>query len=75
MSDNETMDMSGVPTAAYTRIYFCVGPDCNLPHVVLFDDNDKPIAQFVPMGDGFLNDMIEATENSARLIASRKRPS
>jgi hypothetical protein len=40
-------DGTEVPQAHSVRIYYCSGPDCDRPHVFLFDENDEPIAQFV----------------------------
>lgn len=36
----------GMPSAAYTKWCLCSDPKCG-PHLVLFDENDKPIAQAV----------------------------
>lgn len=56
-------DMTNVPQARSVKVFFCVGPECKRPHVILFDDSKKPIAQFVVPdrrsdGTGFVNDFL-----------------
>jgi len=54
-----------VPRADRVRIAWCGGPDCDRPHVVLFDRDGKPIAQFVvpdrrPDGGSFVEELATA---------------
>ncbi len=46
---NEILDISdfpdAIPQARYFRVYKC--PTCPNAHIVLFDENDNPFAQFV----------------------------
>jgi hypothetical protein len=40
-------ELAGVPQAYRVDWFYCENPKCRRPHVVLFDANDKPFAQFV----------------------------
>ncbi len=67
-------DMRGVPSAASVRVMWCHDPEglCRRPHVLLLDEADKPIAQFVmpdphPDGSGFFHDLSNAVYRSAML--------
>ena len=51
-------------------VLFCDNPECHRPHVVLFNEHDKPFAQFVvpdthPDGGGFIKDLKDALYQSA----------
>jgi hypothetical protein len=63
------IDVGRLPQAHAVRIYFCEGPECCRPHVVLFDERDRAIAQFVlpdprPDGTSWLGDLVNAAMES-----------
>lgn len=47
MSEKDRSDpISDAPRASWIQICWCTDPNCRTPHVVLFDDDDMPIASF-----------------------------
>ena len=47
------------PQARYVQVLFCGNPECNHPHVVLFDADHKPMATFLP-SEGFTDNLKES---------------
>lgn len=65
MTDEELADrINRAPHAHWVHVYYCDGPECNRPHVVLFDHDDMPMAQFV-VPDGFMKRLQDALYRSA----------
>lgn len=65
-------NINDAPAATMVRSFFCDNPKCHRVHVVLFDDEDEPFAQFVmpdarPDGSGFFDDLKKAVYKSAML--------
>jgi hypothetical protein len=63
------LDMRHAPQAHSVRIMFCVGQECQRPHVVLFNEDEEVIASFVlpdprPDGTSFAGDLMNAQEQS-----------
>jgi hypothetical protein len=63
-----------IPQARSVEIRWCDDPEgnCQRPHIVLFNDDDEPFAQFVlpdprPDGGSFLKDLQTAAYHSAVL--------
>jgi hypothetical protein len=55
--------------ASSVQVFFCGDPECRRPHVVLFDEDKIPFAQFVmpdprPNGGSFFNDLEDAIYRS-----------
>ncbi len=53
------------PCAHGVGIFYCPDPMCGRPHIMLFDENKKPLAHFVvpdpnPDGSGFFHDLRKA---------------
>jgi hypothetical protein len=62
--------ISKAPKANSVQVYYCESETCHRPHVVLFDKDDMPIAQFVcpdprPDGTGFVHDLMGALYRGA----------
>ena len=58
------------PQASSVQVVFCCDPGCGRPHVILFDENDKPIATFVAPDyrpGGFLDNLRDAYYKTAAL--------
>ena len=54
-----------IPQAHGVGVFFCDEPDCKRPHVMLYDEHDKPLAHFVvPDEPGFMAQLGEALERS-----------
>jgi hypothetical protein len=49
-SDEEILS---TPVADGAAIFFCPNPDCNLPHVLMIDEDGDPIAHYVIDDDFF----------------------
>jgi hypothetical protein len=70
MDDRELSRLiSDAPQASSVQVFFCGDPECRRPHVVLFDENQIPFAQFVmpdprPNGGSFFNDLEDAVYRS-----------
>lgn len=79
MSDESTTSKvfgEDVPQAESVRIFWCDGPECQRPHVVLFDEFLAPIASFVlpdprPDGTSFATDLVEAQRESVMRRSAR----
>lgn len=70
--DDALFDPRSLPQAHSVQVRFCVGTECQRPHVVLFDRSGKPFAQFVvpdpqPDGTGFFHDLKDAVYKSVML--------
>lgn len=46
-------EILAAPVADGAAIFFCPNPDCNLPHMLLVDDDGDPIAHYVVDDDFF----------------------
>ena len=58
------------PAAAAVAVLRCEAPECNRPHIMLYDTECRPIAQFVVPeldsdGNGFIKDLMTALRKSA----------
>jgi hypothetical protein len=42
-----------VPVASGAAVFFCPDPNCQHPHLLLFDEYDNPMAHFVVDQDFF----------------------
>jgi hypothetical protein len=60
------LDFEGVPQAHHIGFGTC--GECPMPHVILFDERDRPIAQFIPP-NGFIGALQDATYS---IIAQRE---
>jgi hypothetical protein len=40
-------DILAAPVAEGASIFFCPNPDCNLPHVLMIDEDDDILAHYV----------------------------
>lgn len=66
----EEIDLEGVPQAHSVQVIFCEDPKCMRPHVLLRDDEGRPVAHFVVPkpradGSGFMKDLHDALYRSA----------
>lgn len=58
-------EINEAPQAASVSVFFCHNPKCLRPHVVLFNDDGKPFAQFIcpdirADGGSFIQDLQDA---------------
>jgi len=61
---------SDCPHATYVQVAFCGDPNCGRPHVILFDENNNPIATFCApdyQAGGFLDNLIDAYRKTGAL--------
>jgi len=55
-------ELLALPYAHGVGIFYC--NKCNQPHVMLFDNAQKPMAHFVVPEGGFLDELIKAVRKS-----------
>lgn len=61
-------NLNGLPQAHSVRVFMCANKSCKRPHIVLFDDNGKAFAHFVPPdGPGFIQGLNAAVYHAAML--------
>ena len=73
MTDDES-ELHDIPAAAAVGVFFCPAPECHMPHIMLYDEDGDPFAQFVvpelnPDGTGFLAQLTDAL-----VAASHRKP-
>ena len=54
-------DILNTPVADGAAVFFCPNPDCNQPHILLFDEDDELIAHYV-ISDEFFQELANAMQ-------------
>ena len=52
-------DILNTPIAEGAVVFFCPNPDCNLPHMLLLDEDNRPMAHYV-IDDNFFAEIERA---------------